>query len=137
MRNNSNNLGLVVLVVIGLLVFGIMQFANYFNLDMATSALVFTRHVIFFVFLAGVIYFINDTDIRFVSILPISIVGYLVCWLPAFDYWAQEDFKYMSFDSQVVTYAWYATGWIQVLIAIAIISIGHLTLYYFNKKNGY
>jgi hypothetical protein len=111
-------------------------FSKIFGLDFTTGMDVFARIIMWLVLLGVVIYFINDFCIRFVSILPASIVSFLVCWLPVFDYWSSQDFRNFSFNGNI-NYAWYATGWIQALIGLAIITCGHGLIHYLDSRSSY
>ncbi|MBD9361582.1 hypothetical protein [Methylomonas fluvii] len=111
-------------------------FSKIVGLDFATGMDVFTRIIMWLALLGVVIYFINDFGFRFVSILPASIVSFLLCWLPAFDYWSSQDFRNFSFNGSI-NYAWYATGWIQALIGLAIITGGHGLIHYLDSRSSY
>lgn len=139
MSNYSNNDEIKVLffsILVVLLGIG-AWFSKQFGLDFATGFEVAIRFAIFVVlFGAAVYYLVSNSYFRFVSILPVSIAGLLSCGLPAFDYWSNQNFGNIRFDGSV-NYAWYATGWIQALIALTIIAGGHGLIRYLDSRNGY
>ena len=137
MSNNSKNEGLVIFgffVVVFLAV--VAWFAQKFELDFTTSTQVVTRLILFGVALAAAAYLVRNDYIQLVSILPVSTVGFLSCWLPAFDYWANKNISNMGFEGNGNS-VWYATGWIQGLIAITIIAGGHWLIYYSDSNRDY
>lgn len=42
----------------------------------------------------------------------------------------------MRFDGSV-TYAWYATGWIQALVALTVVAGGYWLIYYIDSRDSY
>jgi hypothetical protein len=131
MHNNSNYnwlIGLIFLVV-SFSIIAAWWFSKQFGLDFATGYAVARRFITFGILLAAAVYIVSISYFRFISILPVSIVGFLICLFPAFDYWSSRDFRNFRFDGGI-TYAWYATGWIQALISVTIIAGGHWLIRY-------
>jgi len=136
MKNSSSGfvkaLGFV--LVTSVLIYWI---SKQFDLDITTSSAVFTRLIYVGVSLALLAYFAEEFDLGIVMILPMSIVGYLYCWIPALDYWAKQDFSNMNIVDGVITYAWYSAGWIQSSIAFLILIIGYWLIYSFSSRVRY
>lgn len=137
MSNNSNNeliaiLGIAILAFLAL----VAWFAKSFGLDYPTSIQVVMRFVFLGIALAAATFLVKHDYLQFFSILPLSIVGFLSCWLPAFDYWAGKNISHMGFEG-IGNSVWYATGWIQGLIALTIIAGGHGLIYYADSNRNY
>ncbi len=134
MSNNSNNGELAIIALFALVFLAVVAWvAQKLGLDFTTSTQVVTRLIFFGFALAIAIYFVKNDYFRFVSILPVSIVGFLSCWLPALSYWANENMSHMDYEGYGNS-VWYATGWIQGLIAITIIVGGHGLIYYIDSN---
>jgi hypothetical protein len=98
----------VVIVIVLAVVFWV---SKKWNLDLETSAQVVSNHIYFLVVAILVIFLVKTGDLGWATALPASIVGYIACWLPAFNYWASKG------DISVL----YGNGWIQGSIALIIL----------------
>lgn len=138
MNNYSNNEGtkLSFIFVFFLLIAAITWLSNHSGLDFATSSEVVTLHILFVIFIAAAVYTAYNLNFRLILIVPTGIASYLLCWRPALDYWSNQDFHNFSFNGSI-NYAWYATGWIQALILVTIISGGHGLIHYIDSRNSY
>ena len=58
--------------------------------------------------------------------VPMIIVAYLACGLPAYDYWAFGEVSSSLYPLRLVMKAtpWYANGWIQLGIAVGVLVVG-------------
>lgn len=136
-RQSTNKEGISIFaIVIGFILAAIAWISHQLGLDFQTGIMVATRIIFFLLLVSGFIYLIINEYFKWYNFLPSTIVAFLLCWLPAFDYWSSQNFGNMGFDG-TVNYEWYATGWIQALIAIAILVVGHGLIYYFRPYNRY
>lgn len=131
MSNNSNNDVFFWIAV--LFFFAIIAWvAKSFGLNFTTAIQVVMGHICFIVWIGVVTYLVKNLNIRWILFLPFSAVLYLVSWEPAFDYWASKDIESIAFRGSA-SGIWYATGWIQALIALSILVVGHGLIYFFSS----
>jgi hypothetical protein len=94
------------------------------GIDLKTALSVLFNHFIFIIGLGVALYFVHQANGRFIWLLPISIVCYLMSWSPAADFWSNQQIHNLGFGERM-DYTWYATGWIQALIALIILVVGY------------
>lgn len=132
MGNNSNNDQLMLAGIIVFILVALTSLRQMLGIDFPTTMQVLLYLIIFGLFISAMIYVTKQGIMRWFSIIPSGVVALLACFRPAFDYWANEKIGGMAFDGRANS-VWYATGWIQFLIALAIMVVGHGLIYYFSE----
>lgn len=123
-----SEVGKLILVLIAIIGISIVAwFRSTFGLDWPTSMWVAIYHSLFI----GIIWIAISNGIEIVpNLLPIAIVGYLACWRPALNYWANSEIKTAGdYAWSTTPIPWYGNGWIQFGIALAIIVFGYLSIH--------
>lgn len=131
MSNNSSNENYFWMAILVFLAV-VAEVANFLGLNFTTSMQVVIAVIFYALGVAAARYLVAQGYIRGVSIIPAGVVGFLACGLPAYDYWADKRIGSMAFETSTNSVL-YATGWIQILIAFAIMAIGHGLINYFDQ----
>lgn len=130
MSNRSSN---EIVIILGIAFFALAAWVSkVLDLNLLTALQVVLGHIAFITLMAAAIYLVKKVGVRWTLFLPISIVAYLLCWAPALNYWANQNIGSMVFGGRENS-IWYATGWIQALIALSILVVGYGLIYYFDK----
>ena len=137
MSSKDDDLPLVFAGLVALFIFGIGSWLSVqLGVDLKTALSVLFRHLIFFIGLGVALYFTHQMGGRFIWLLPISIVCYLVCWAPVADFWSNTQIPNIGFG-EPMSYAWYATGWVQALISLLILVVGYGLIIRSDSNRGY
>lgn len=123
--SESDKLILAIIAIVGVSV--VAWFHSTFGLDWPTSLWVVVAHGLF----VGVIWIAISMEFEIVpNLLPVAIVGYLACWRPALEYWANSEMGSAGdYAWGAAHMPWYGNDWIQFGIASAIIVFGYLFIH--------
>ena len=111
-RNDDFSLaGMLLLIVDGIICFGVWKFSQVFGLDFNTALQQIIYLIVFVLILVGAIYLTTQVDSRFASfkvLYPLAIYGFYSSLAPAINYWAKNDHSLgFSGDGMYWWFSWY------------------------------